>query len=294
MRPPIHSLLFLALALGIGLPLAAQPPAQEPSKIQWAANFKAALEQAKIGNRPVFVDIYADWCGWCKRLDQEVFTQASVARMLNDNFVPVKVDGDKEPDFSQNYAIEGLPTMLVLEADGSEIGRIAGYKTAEALQKELTEILRARVMLHDLKAALAKKPDDLKTLYQLGTLCWNLQRFEETAQYLGRAVEKDTQKTVVNRERALLPLAKSFGLSGSPDRGIGYIEQFIKEFPASPQIAEARFIRAVMLMELGKNAEARQATQALLNEPEGALPPMILAGAKRLLQDLETLEMGRE
>ncbi len=293
MRLTIHSLLFLAFALIIGLPLAAQP-AQEASRVQWAANFTTALEQAKAKNRPVFVDVYADWCGWCKRLDQEVFTQNPVARMLNDSFVPVKVDGDKEPDFSQNYAIEGLPTMLVLEADGSEIGRIAGYKTAEALQKELTEILRARVILHDMKAELAKKPDDLETLYKLGTLCWNLQRFEDTVQYLGRAVDLDTQRTIVNREQALLPLAKSFGLSGSPDRGIGYIEQFIKEFPASSQIAEARFIRAVMLMELGKTAEAKQVAQALLNEPEGALPSTIRAGAERLLQELDAQETGRE
>jgi hypothetical protein len=68
----------------------------------------------------------------------------------------------------------------------------------------------------------------------------------------------------------------------------------MKEFPASPQIAEARFIRAVMLMELGKIAEAKQAAQALLNEPEGALPPMIRAGAERLLQEFETQGTGRE
>lgn len=293
MASPIRPLFLMILLLGIGLPLAAQP-AQEASKVQWAASFQAALEQAKAKNRPVFVDVYADWCGWCKRMDLEVFTQDPVAQMLNDHFVPVKVDGDHEPNFSQNYAIEGLPTMLVLEADGSEIGRIAGYKTAEALQKELAEILQARIILHDLKANLAKKPDDLETLYKLGTLCWNLQRFEDTVQYLGRAVDLDTQRTLVNREQALLPLAKSFGLSGSPDRGIGYIEQFVKEFPASPQIAEARFIRAVMLMELGKIAEAQQAAQALLNEPEGALPPMIRAGAERLLQELEARETGRE
>jgi thioredoxin-like negative regulator of GroEL len=289
----IRILLSIALVLGIGLPLTAQP-AQEPSKIPWASSFQAALEQAKAKNRPVFVDVYADWCGWCKRLDQEVFTQDPVAQMLNDHFVPVKVDGDNEPNFSQNYAIEGLPTMLVLEADGSEVGRIAGYKTAEALQKELAEILKARVILHEMKAELAKKPDDLETLYKLGTLCWNLQRVEDTVKYLGRAVDLDTQRTIVNREQALLPLAKSFGLTGSPDRGIGYIEQLMKEFPASAQIAEARFIRAVMLMELGKTAEAKQAAQTLLHEPEGALPPAIRASTERLLQELETQETGRE
>ncbi len=212
----IRFLLSLTLILGFGMPLSAQP-VQEPNKVQWAASFKAALEQAKAKNRPVFVDVYADWCGWCKRLDLEVFARDPVAQVLNNKFVPVKVDGDQEPEFLQHYAIEGLPSMLVLEADGSEVGRIAGYKTAEALQKELTEILRTRVILHDLKANLAKKTDDLEPSTNLAPSA-GIFSASRTPSNTGPGGRSGPGGTVVNREQALLPLAKSFGLTEARSR----------------------------------------------------------------------------
>lgn len=73
--------------------------AQEPSPVKWMT-FEEAVEKSKTEKRKIFIDVYTDWCGWCKVMDKNTFTDPQIARMLNEQFYPVKFDAEQTADIT--------------------------------------------------------------------------------------------------------------------------------------------------------------------------------------------------
>ena len=100
--------------------------------VAFGHDLAAALASAKKDGKRVFVDFETTWCGPCKQMDQWVYTAADVAAALQDA-VCVKLDGDAERELVKRFAVEGYPTMLLLDADGKELRRAVGYRGVAAL-----------------------------------------------------------------------------------------------------------------------------------------------------------------
>lgn len=85
-------------------------------------------EAAKKAGKPIFIDIYATWCGPCKTLARDVFPNETVGTYMNANFINGKFDAEKGEgiELAKTFAIKGYPTVLVLDAEGKEIGRSVG------------------------------------------------------------------------------------------------------------------------------------------------------------------------
>lgn len=69
------------------------------SKVKWYT-WAEAMELRKQNPKPVMVDLYTDWCGWCKRMDATTFENEEVAKYLNENFYPVKFDAEQKEEIS--------------------------------------------------------------------------------------------------------------------------------------------------------------------------------------------------
>ena len=105
----------------------------------WTTDYKAALTQAKAQNKLVLLDFTgSDWCGYCKLLDKEVFTTSSFKDFADKNYILVTIDFPHQTQLSdtlkqqndalnQQFTIEGFPTLIVLDADGKELGLEVGY-----------------------------------------------------------------------------------------------------------------------------------------------------------------------
>ena len=90
--PAIFCTLLISLA---GLP-GFTVKAQEVDWLSW--DQAAALAESEANPKKIFVDVYTDWCGWCKKMDKDTFQNAEVAQYMQDNFYMVKLDGEgKEP-----------------------------------------------------------------------------------------------------------------------------------------------------------------------------------------------------
>ncbi len=103
-----------------------------------------ALAMAVKEKRIVFIDFSTAWCGACKKLDEDTWSNAKVIERLKMNTIPLKLDAEKNKLVIYKYKINAYPTLLFLNADGSILARMVGYQIPsqfiEALQGVLAQM----------------------------------------------------------------------------------------------------------------------------------------------------------
>ena len=102
-----------------------------------------ALDIAKKENKFIFVDTYTDWCSWCKVMDKKTFKDPKVIALLNEKFLPVKINAEvgEGVKVAAKFRILGYPTTLYLTPDGMLVRKETGYLDAETLVKTLEEVV---------------------------------------------------------------------------------------------------------------------------------------------------------
>jgi thioredoxin-related protein len=131
---------------------------QAQNKIKWVT-MNQALEAQKTTPKKIIMDVYTDWCGPCKMMDRNTFTNKDVIKFINDNYYAVKfnAEGTEEityQDFTYtnpNYQegrkgrnathffadalrLQGYPSIVFFEEDGTLIQPVVGYKTPSQLE----------------------------------------------------------------------------------------------------------------------------------------------------------------
>lgn len=143
--------LFAAMAAAV----VAVAPAEE-----WGTDYTAALVRAQREGRAVLVNFTgSDWCGFCMRLKAEVLDDPEFAAWAGESFVLLEVDlprrADVDPELLERnreicsrYAVDGFPTLLVLDEQGRALGGLAGFEGDRHLvRKVLSDGLRACELL---------------------------------------------------------------------------------------------------------------------------------------------------
>ncbi len=157
----------ILLTAGLALACAAAAPAQDDHS-DWFADFDRAVAVAKEQGKDLFVDFTgSDWCGWCIRLDDEVFSHEEFLTPVKEKFVLVALDfpnGEeakakvpnpaRNEELQEKYGIQGFPTCLLMTADGVVFGRM-GYQEggpAKYVEDMKTMTVEGKKLLADLKA----------------------------------------------------------------------------------------------------------------------------------------------
>lgn len=124
--------------------------------VNWLT-FEQAVEKSKTEKRKIFIDVYTDWCGWCKVMDKNTFSEPLIAKILNEQFYPVKFDAEQKEDvvFNGNtfkfvaYGNKGshqlamallnnqlaYPTVVFLDEEFRMIQPLQGYQKAPEFHK---------------------------------------------------------------------------------------------------------------------------------------------------------------
>ena len=109
-----------------------------PSQIKWTT-FDAGMENAKSTHKKILVDVFTDWCGWCKKMDSEVYADPKVKEYLAKNFVIVKMNAEGSgalhykgqeytpPQLAAAFGVTGYPATLFLKEDSEPITLLPGY-----------------------------------------------------------------------------------------------------------------------------------------------------------------------
>ena len=149
---------FAAIVLSASLMSHTHPVSNPQDGIQWMT-WQEAADMAKTEPKKVFVDIYTDWCGWCKRMDATTFQDPAVIQYMNENFYAVKFNAEMKDEIQFNnhtfkwvqagrngihtlaYSLlEGkmsYPSFVTLNESFDRIAIMPGYKQPEQLLREL-------------------------------------------------------------------------------------------------------------------------------------------------------------
>lgn len=104
------------------------------SSIAWRTDLRAALAESQRTGRPVLVDFSASWCPPCIVMKHDVWTDPAVEEAISGAYVPLLIDIDRDPITSDNFGIDAIPSILVLDSDGRVIRRAGFLSSSDALQ----------------------------------------------------------------------------------------------------------------------------------------------------------------
>jgi protein disulfide-isomerase len=121
----------------------------------WLTDYEAAKKQAKEQNRPILINFTGtDWCGWCIKIEKEIFSKDEFKAYAKENLVLMEVDfpeKKKQSDevkaqnkvLDKEFKIEGYPTIFLIDAEGKKLSEDIGYRKggAQAYVDHLKELL---------------------------------------------------------------------------------------------------------------------------------------------------------
>lgn len=101
-------------------------------------SYDEVVAKAKKENKFIFVDVYADWCKPCQRMDEEVFPDSTLGAFMNTNFVSYKADGSMGIGklLARKHGVDSYPHYLFIDIRGNLIYKAKGYMSAEQLMDE--------------------------------------------------------------------------------------------------------------------------------------------------------------
>ncbi len=117
--------LIVAFCLTAGTALAGDPKPSS-SRIKWYG-YKEGMTLAKKHNKQVYLHFYTDWCEYCKEMQSTTFRNRAVVKMLNTEFVAIKVNTTKQHKVAAKYNIRPVPDNWFLSSNGSKIRNFLGY-----------------------------------------------------------------------------------------------------------------------------------------------------------------------
>jgi thiol-disulfide isomerase/thioredoxin len=131
---------------------AASKPAAGPERLLPWHDVKSGFALAKRNKKLILVDFYTDWCGWCKVMDENTYTDPQVIKLLKARFVLIKADaqdGGAGQELAKHLSISGFPSTCFIEPKGTVRGIAVGFRDPEQMLIMLNQILLGKPLPSD-------------------------------------------------------------------------------------------------------------------------------------------------
>lgn len=135
---------YLAIVLSF-ISVAGLAQSEPKAEVAWMS-IEEALEKSKVEKKKIFIDVFTDWCGWCKVMDRETFSDPEVAKLLNEKFYSVKLNAETR---KEDIVFQGTTFKYIETSPGRGVHQFAAallqnqmsYPTVVFLSEELGMLL---------------------------------------------------------------------------------------------------------------------------------------------------------
>ena len=192
-------LAVVTTVFGMGLAPArsADEKAKDTKKIAWIKSLDKAFKEAKKQKKILVVDFFATWCGPCKALDRQTFSDPRVTKLLGDSFVAAKIDVDTDRVGAAKHNIQAMPTLVFFSPAGEPIARFEGaqdFLPAERAIQTIKRVLKDDRAVGEIEKQFKAKPDDPDLALRLATIYVKRQRFTDAEKLLATVERFDNGK----------------------------------------------------------------------------------------------------
>lgn len=230
------------------------------AEIKWEKDLATAIKKAKSKNLPIMIDIYTDWCSWCKELDKNTYANEKVIETAK-KIVSVKLNPETSKEgeeIAKKYGVKGYPTILFINADGFVLENVGGYVEGE---KFVPYMKNAIEKLSKVNAILSSKEPSLEKL----DLYMESGNEEEATKLFNNLLSK---KSIP--EESMPKYLLGFGLIKAQKKDYEkaniYFDKIIKEYPKSEEIYISHYYKAVIMVLAGEKDKPKKYLEKLLND----------------------------
>jgi thioredoxin-related protein len=108
------------------------PTMAETKEIQWQS-YDNGIKMIKEQNKKGFLHFYTDWCTYCKIMNQQTFVDSQIIDYLNDNFIAIRVNADKQKDVARKFGVSRFPSNWFISEAGTSLSNQPGFIPPEML-----------------------------------------------------------------------------------------------------------------------------------------------------------------
>lgn len=162
------------------------------SHASWLTSYEDAQKMALTTNRFIIIDFWATWCAPCLEMDKNVWNDDQLEETLQ-GFVKLKIDIDANRELASKYGVNGIPNILIIDANGKVVHNVLGYQNVQNLKSEIEKLNLSTEFLST----------DLMNYYKAKNFGTTIKIAQKYYDY-SLLVDPNVKKKIVNTSRAYL------------------------------------------------------------------------------------------
>jgi tetratricopeptide (TPR) repeat protein len=231
---------FLLAGCGRG-----ETPAEAPeAALRWYSSVDKARADAEAADNLVLMSFEASWSPWCQILHDSLFADSTVVESLY-SFRCARIDVDTDSSLAREFGVHLYPTIVITDAYGSELGRIAGYQEPPQFLTLLSPIKARTDVVSHMFAVEGMRRNDPEFLLGFGDLLFDMGVYDAALMRYEWAGDLDPDNARGIREESMFAMGECYMLSRKDKSAARTFRSFASTFPESERAEEALLLAAL-------------------------------------------------